>query len=315
MRRFFLALLGCVALALVADSRPARAQDVECDPGDREVHSLDFVGNRAFTDDQLALRIVTTASTWSRRHLRIFGTRRCLNSDELLRDKYRLQLLYRQAGYYNTKVDTVVTPTAKDEVNVSFIIDEGEPVRITRLTIIGLDSVRDRQDVLSGLWTAVGNAYDITRIEQDVQTVLRRLRNAGYPRPDVLRNYETSTKDSLTAHVELTFLPGPLAHIGAVQVEVTPNDGKQQEILPYPALRKVSGLGTIALQYNFASEVWTTRYAGSQHWPNNIGTSAPNASGRQSQTPRRERVNMTQYLTRRVERAAIHALTLRAPVP
>ena len=93
MRRF-LGALG-IALALLAASRPARAQDLACDPGDREVRALDFRGNHAFTDDELALRIVTTPSTWSRRHLRVIGTRRCLDSEELLRDKYRLQLLYR----------------------------------------------------------------------------------------------------------------------------------------------------------------------------------------------------------------------------
>jgi outer membrane protein insertion porin family len=242
MRRYLLALIGAAALALVGSSRPAGAQDLECDPGDREVHALDFVGNHAFTDDQLALRIVTTASTWSRRHLRVVGTRRCLDSDELLRDKYRLQLLYRQAGYYNTKVDTLVSPVGPGEVNVAFRIDEGQPVRITRLTISGLDSVPSRNDVLSGLWTAVGKPYDLTRIEGDVQTILGRLRNAGYPRPDVLRNYETSTKDSLTAHIDLTFLPGPLAHIGSVQVVVTPNDGKKQEISDR-IVRKLVGTG------------------------------------------------------------------------
>ena len=242
MRRSALALVWGVALALCAVGRTARAQDLECDPGDREVHSLDFVGNHAFTDDELALRIVTTASTWSRRNLRVFGTRRCLDSDELLRDKYRLQLLYRQAGYFNTKVDTLIRPLTPTEVDVSFVIDEGQPVRITRLTIAGLDSVRDRNRLLAGLSTAVGKPYNITLIEQDVQNVLSRLRNAGYPRPDVLRNYETSTRDSLTAHVALTFLPGPRAHIASVQVEVTPNDDRKQEIGDR-IVRKLVGTG------------------------------------------------------------------------
>jgi len=242
MQRALLALIGLVALLVAGGSRPARAQDLECDAGDREVRSLNFVGNRAFTDDQLALRIVTTASTWSRRHLRIIGTRRCLDSDELFRDKYRLQLLYHQAGYYNTKVDTLVTPISADAVNVSFLIDEGQPVKITSLTIAGLDSVRNKDEILSGLWVAVGKPYDQTRLEQDVQTILSRLRNAGYPRPDVLRNYETSTKDSLTAHIALTFLPGPLAHIGAVQVSVTPNTTGHQEISDR-IVRKLVGTG------------------------------------------------------------------------
>ena len=242
MRRFVVALVWGLALALFGGGRTARAQDVACDQGDREVRSLDFVGNHAFSDDELALRIVTTASTWSRRNLRVFGTRRCLDSEELLRDKYRLQLLYRQAGYFNTKVDTLVKPLTPTEVDVSFLIDEGQPVRITRLTIAGLDSVRDRSRLLAGLWTAVGKPYDITLIERDVQAVLTRLRNAGYPRPDVLRNYETSTKDSLTAHVALTFIPGPRAHIGAVQVDVTPNDGRKQEISDR-IVRKLVGTG------------------------------------------------------------------------
>jgi len=139
-------------------------------------------------------------------------------------------------------VDTLVTPVSQGEVDVSFLIEEGQPVRITRLTISGLDSVRSRNEVLSGLWMAVGKPYDMTRLEQDVQTILSRLRNVGYPRPDVLRDYETSTKDSLTAHIALTFLPGPLAHIGTVQVAVTPNNSKRQEISDR-IVRKLVGTG------------------------------------------------------------------------
>jgi outer membrane protein assembly factor BamA len=240
MRRFFSAL--GIPLALIAASRPARAQDLECDPGDREVRALDFRGNRAFTDDELALRIVTTPSTWSRRHLRVFGTRRCLDSEELVRDKYRLQVLYKQAGYPNTKVDTLLTPQGPDQVKVTFLIDEGQPIRITRLTITGLDSVNNKNEILRGLWVAVGKPYDVTRIEADVATVLGRLRNAGYPRPDVLRNIETSTKDSLTARVGLSFVPGPLAHIGELRLTITPNNGKKQEIADR-VVRKLVGTG------------------------------------------------------------------------
>jgi outer membrane protein assembly factor BamA len=171
----------------------------------------------------------------------VFGTRRCLDTDELVRDKYRLQLFYRQAGYYNAKVDTLLTPAAKDQVNVKFIIDEGQPVRISRLTITGLDSVKNHNEILSGLWLAVGKPYDFNRIQADVATVLARLRNDGYPQPDFLRNYDVD-KDSLTAHVAITFLPGPLVHIGAVRVFDTPNGGKKQEIGDR-IIRKLVGIG------------------------------------------------------------------------
>ncbi|HEY7233746.1 MAG TPA: BamA/TamA family outer membrane protein [Gemmatimonadaceae bacterium] len=245
MPRFLVTFVagGVAVLALVAGPRAARAQDVECDPGDREVRALDFIGNHAFTDDELALRIVTTPSTWSRRNLRVFGTKRCLDPDELVRDKIRLQVLYHQAGYYNTKVDTSVTPDGPDQVHVVFVIDEGQPLRITRLTITGLDSVPHRDEILRGLWVAVGKPYDITRIGNDINTVLQRLRNSGYPRPDVLRNFETSTKDSLTAHVAIAFLPGPLAHIGSVDVKVEPNRAGKKQAISDRVVRKLVGIG------------------------------------------------------------------------
>lgn len=241
MRRFLVALSAAVALLASAGVRQALGQDVECDPGDLEVRSLEFQGNHAFTDAELALRIVTTPSSWARRNLGIFGTRRCLDNEEMLRDKYRIQLLYHQAGYYDTKVDTAVTPLGHNQVRVTFKIDEGQPIRITRLTIAGLDSVPNRRDILRGLWVAVGKPYDQTRIQQDVVTVLTRLRNDGYPRPDVLRNNDVYT-DSLTAHVNLGFLPGPLAHVSSIQVSVTPNDGRKQEISDR-VVRKLVGIG------------------------------------------------------------------------
>jgi outer membrane protein insertion porin family len=243
MRRFLFVLGAALALLAGAGAHQrAWGQDVECDPGDLEVRELEFQGNHAFTDAELALRIVTTPSSWARRNLGVLGTRRCLDTDELLRDKYRIQLLYHQAGYYDTKVDTALTSVGKDQVRVTFKIDEGAPIRITRVTITGLDSVPNEGDILRGLWMAVGKPYDQTRIQQDVVTVLNRLRNDGYPRPDVLRNFEVSIKDSLTAHVNLAFLPGPLAHVSDIEVNVTPNDGKKQEISDR-VVRKLVGIG------------------------------------------------------------------------
>jgi outer membrane protein insertion porin family/translocation and assembly module TamA len=222
---------------------PLYAQDIECDPGDREVRSLEFQGNHAFSDGELALRIVTTSSSWARRYLRVVGSRRCLDSDELVRDKYRLQLLYRNAGYYDTSIDTLVTPVngRNDQVRVAFNIDEGKPIRIHSLSITGLDSVPNRREILRRLWVQAGKPYDQTRIALDADTILARLRNSGYPRPDVLRSYQMR-RDSLTARVELVVIPGPRARVGNVVIDVTPMAGHPQEIAER-VVRKLVGIG------------------------------------------------------------------------
>jgi outer membrane protein insertion porin family/translocation and assembly module TamA len=233
-----IALLAVVATAAFASR--VQAQDIECDPGDREVRSLEFKGNTAFTDAELSLRIVTTASSWARRHLRIFGSKRCLDSEELPRDKLRLQLLYRNAGYPKAKIDTVITPAGPDQVNVVFMIDEGQPLRIVSFAITGLDSVPNKSDIVYGLWTAVGKPFDVTHIGADGDTVRARLRNSGYPRPEVLPNSQTRT-DSMIARVELQVLPGPRVHVADVMVDVTPAENRKQQISER-VVKKLAGI-------------------------------------------------------------------------
>src|SRR5918999_4347826 len=136
--------IGAVAVTLcAAGARPDAlgAQDLACDPGDREVRWLEFDGNRAFSDRELALKIYTTPSSLARRATRIIGARRCLDSRALRTDVLRLQTFYRSKGYYDAKVDTAVTALGSTSIGVTFTINEGLPVRIDSLAIAGVDSL------------------------------------------------------------------------------------------------------------------------------------------------------------------------------
>src|ERR671918_319041 len=129
---------GAVAVTVMsAGARPdgLGAQDLACDPGDREVRWLEFDGNRAFSDRELALKIYTTPSDITRRATRILGTRRCLDSRALRTDVLRLQTFYRTKGYYDAKVDTLLTELGRGSIGVTFRIAEGQPVRTDSLVI------------------------------------------------------------------------------------------------------------------------------------------------------------------------------------
>lgn len=226
------------ALALLALPRLARAQDVQCDPGDREVMSLDFQGNRTFSDDELSLRVNTTASSWARRRLRIIGTRRCLDSNELPRDVYRLRVFYHNAGFYDAQVDTAVTPRGRDAVNVVFTIIEGKPILIDSVGVEGLDSVAVRGRVLGGLWMAPGKRFDQGRLGADMDSIVARLQNNGYPQATVIRNYDLR-RDSLLVRVTLTAIPGPRAHFGHITIEDTPVDSKHARQISDRAIERL----------------------------------------------------------------------------
>jgi len=242
MRRIPQLALGALCL-MVAAAVPARAhaQDVTCDPGDREVRSLEFRGNHAFSSSDLEVRISTTESGWFRRHVGFFGTKHCLDRSELPLDVLRLKKFYHDQGYYNTQVDTLVSLIGAKAVGVRFTIVEGSPILIDSLAITGLDSVPVRARILAGLKLHVGMTFDVNLLAVELDTIMTRMRNSGYPKVDRLLSYNIR-KDSLKAQVLITMLPGPLAHIGAIHVHVTPVDSTHQQQIGDDVVRELLGI-------------------------------------------------------------------------
>lgn len=249
-RRAICSVAGAVAVTLLSAGLRAealRAQDLACDPGDREVRWLEFDGNRAFSDRELALKIYTTPSSIARRATRIIGARRCLDSRALRSDVLRLQTFYRSKGYYDAKVDTTLTALGSSSVGVTFKIDEGQPVRIDSLVLAGLDSLTrdDRAAVLGAVGLRVGNVFDRERLENAVRAIRTQLWNRGYPRADVLRDYRRNQR---SASLELTVLPGRRARLGPIRVDVDtlealrPGETGHRQQIPRPVVLRIAGL-------------------------------------------------------------------------
>lgn len=231
-RRLILALALPAALG---------AQDIVCDKGDTEVLRLDFTGNRSFPAAVLANGIATTPSNWARRSFKFFGTRYCLDKAEFPRDVIRLILFYRNHGFLDIKVDTVVTRLSASQVAVRFAISEGAPTRISSLAITGLDAVPVRGVVERSLPLRVGGRFDRLALAAARDSVVRRLRNGGYPDADVLLNYDTDAPSRLAA-VTFAALPGQRARIGTVRVHVSPyRPGSEVDTA---VVRRLAGLST-----------------------------------------------------------------------
>jgi len=227
-RRALLALGFVVAALSLAAPTTVSAQDIACDRGDMEVVGVEFVGNRAFSNAQLAIGLVTTPSSWFRRVIRI-GTRRCLDTLEVKRDPIRLLYFYNQHGFTGTKVGARVDTVRKSAVRVVFGIQEGDPIIIRDLTITGLDSVPRSDRIIRDLPIKVGERFDKIAMEAARDTILRRLRNTGYPAADLFRSYESDSA-ARVASVKLDVATGPRARIGAVNITVTPREGANEQI-------------------------------------------------------------------------------------
>ncbi|MFI5229146.1 MAG: outer membrane protein assembly factor [Gemmatimonadales bacterium] len=204
---------------MVAPGRLLSAQEVECDRDGSppEVRSLAFAGNKTFSDDQLSTFVVTTPSSFTRRHFRIFGAKRCYPVDGLAPDVSALKTLYRNNGFYDTRVDTVVKLLSKTSVAITFRISEGLPLILDSLTIAGLDSVHHRAAILRDLPLEVGGRFGVVLLATERDSIVARLANSGYPRADVFQSYDA---DSINHHasVELQAVTGPHARFGTIAV-------------------------------------------------------------------------------------------------
>ncbi len=214
--------LTAALLALAPGSLLAQAGD--CEGDEQEVRSLEFRGNTVFRASELALRIVTSPSDFLARNLRILGSRWCLDSDELRLDVGRLRVFYRRHGYFNTTVDTVVTPftDGRGGVRVAFNIREGLPVIVDTLRISGLEGALVEIADTASLALHRGIVFDVTRLQGAIDSIKVRLRNNGHPRADVAASFSAVDTARRLVNVRLDVLPGTKAWIHAIRVTDEP---------------------------------------------------------------------------------------------
>jgi outer membrane protein assembly factor BamA len=229
-------------LAAFSGVKSARAQDIECQRGDLEVFRLEFEGNNAFSDADLAKTIVTAPSAWARRYLYLpFTVKHCLDRAELPNDRARLIIFYRRRGYPRVTVDTVVKVLAPGAVAVTFKINEGPPMILRSFVVTGMDSVPDRARILRGLPLREGGRFDRFAIDAAADSVRQRLHNDGYPRADAV-NHFTVSDSTLSAWDTLSVTPGPRTKIGAIKINVIPLDSKKGQQIPTRIVRRIMGL-------------------------------------------------------------------------
>lgn len=205
---------------LVLAAAPLRTLTAQTEAPERTVTSVEFRGNRALDAATLGAAIATSASTWTYRwpvlkHLAL-GQKRVFDELEFRRDVVRLQILYRQHGYFDARVDTAVSRTATS-VGVAFLIVEGPPVLVDSVSVSGVDSILDVRHLVHTLPLAEGKPFDRIAFAAAADTIALAVQNLGYPFVSVFRNYRVERETRL-ATVEYAVVPGARMRIGAVDI-------------------------------------------------------------------------------------------------
>jgi len=193
----------------------------------QEVRSVDFVGNETFSSDSLGRAIRTRATecrSWVFWVLPIclfdvdFAKRRSeLNERELPRDVARLEIWYQRRGFREVQVESTTAGRPEGGVDVLFTIGEGQPVLADSIAFTGVDE-RGVPGLLDDLPIGPGDRWSALALDATRDTLVRRLRNGGYPYADVLRQTIFPAEQPYHAHVTFEIAPGTRARYGDIQV-------------------------------------------------------------------------------------------------
>ncbi|HQR17214.1 MAG TPA: BamA/TamA family outer membrane protein [Gemmatimonadales bacterium] len=207
-----------VLLAVLLAALPLQAQDEPL-----IVRGLRFKGNHALDATQLSAAIATTNSSWFARTWAVkwigLGEKRTFDPVEFQRDVLRLTLLYKKSGYMSAEVDTLVHRSA-NSISITFLITEGPPVRLDSLQVLGLDSVARRAAVERDLPLQVGDPFSRIQLDATSDTLVRRLRNLGYPDAVAFQSFERE-RTSLKATAAIDVQTGSLSDVSDIGISGT----------------------------------------------------------------------------------------------
>ncbi len=161
------------------------------------VRSVNFVGNRVFSESKLRGVVSTKESRW----YRFLSTSDAYDPDRLTYDRELLRKFYLTEGYADFRVVSAVaelTPTRNGFV-VTFTVDEGERYRFGKIGVNITLKDLPASSVLPLLTVRTGDWYNAEELEKSISILTDTLGNRGYAfvevKPQITRNRKNHTID------------------------------------------------------------------------------------------------------------------------
>lgn len=164
------------------------------------VAEVNFVGNHAFSDNDLRSVVVTQKSIW----WKFFSSNDNYDPDRMDYDREQLRKYYTNHGYYDFHVISAVaelTPDRRD-FDVTYTLDEGQKYNFGRITI-KTDNDKLKSDLLlRAISIKPGQLYESDRVQKAVDDLTFAAGAQGFAFVDIRPDEEADPNDHI---VNLTF--------------------------------------------------------------------------------------------------------------
>ncbi|MGI9392660.1 MAG: outer membrane protein assembly factor BamA [Parvibaculales bacterium] len=180
-----------------------------------KVRTINFLGNKVFTDFRLRKEILTRESRW----WRIFTSNDNYDPDRVSYDRELLRRFYLSKGYADFRVESSIaelTPKG-DEFFITFRIEEGQLYSFTDATVASNLKSINIEEFKALITHKPGEQYNVKKIDETIAEMTKLLGEKGYAfaniRPQVRRNRQEGSV-YITYRVE----EGPRVYVQRINI-------------------------------------------------------------------------------------------------
>ncbi len=244
--------VACILLLQFGSISPLRAQASNSDSTNVEdvVRRVRFSGND-FVKDRTLENLVRTRTNreflgiprftpwyfiWRASNGRFGEDPSYLDRQIVVNDMERIALYYESLGFLNVEVDTTIVEFRTDKIEVSFIIDEGEPSNIQSLSYTGFPDFPNPETkrrfliqspltrrALNDSTFRVDRQYNSQELKNEQLRILSFLKNNGYAsveRDSVTAFVKLDSANALLLDVLFSIEPGSIYKFGDLEVKL-----------------------------------------------------------------------------------------------
>ncbi|WP_414695308.1 outer membrane protein assembly factor BamA [Phenylobacterium sp.] len=176
---------------------------------------VNFLGNKAFSDDELRDVVVTEQSHW----YKFFSSNTNFDPDRLEYDKEQLRKYYRNRGFYDFRVVSAVAELSpeKNGFVVTYTVEEGPEYKFGKISV-ETDLKKLDKNVLEALVPFKrGDIYQDEKIEQATDSLTFAAGAAGFAFVDVRPRY-TPNRANGTVDVVFDVKEGPRVYVDRIDI-------------------------------------------------------------------------------------------------
>ena len=180
-----------------------------------KVKSINFIGNRAFSDSQLRDIITTSQSSW----LDWIKGGAAYDQDRLRLDQELVRQYYLKNGYADIQVTAANAELDRDGAGfiITFVIDEGPLYRFGSVRFENTLAELEAEGFRSALLTREGATFNATYIEQSVEAITLAAASQGFA---FVRVRPRADRDPVGQLINLTYVidQGPRVYIERIDI-------------------------------------------------------------------------------------------------